>query len=169
MGTKELGVDGSTEGSIDDIDEIDRGGHHRAAWELAAETRAASRARALTGRTLRAWRVSDPADIDDIVLMVDELVTNAVVHGTGPVRLTLRLDGRRIAGEVSDGNPMAPPAPGPPPHILDWAEAGRGLLLVAALATEFGARPDGAGKTVWFTRLLDPLDSRPLTVDTPGR
>ena len=63
---------------------------------------------------------------------------------------------------------MAPPAPGAPPHVLDWAEAGRGLLLVAALATEFGAHPDGAGKTVWFTRLLSPLDSHPLTIDTPA-
>ncbi|WP_433479474.1 ATP-binding protein [Spirillospora sp. CA-142024] len=127
-----------------------------AAWELDADPRAASRARALTTRTLRRWHVTDTADVDDIVLIVDELVTNAVVHGTGPVHLTLRLDRARLTGEVGDGADAAPGVPAGPPPVLDWSEAGRGLLLVAALATEFGARPAPSGKTVWFTRSLSP-------------
>jgi anti-sigma regulatory factor (Ser/Thr protein kinase) len=127
-----------------------------AVWELTAEAQAASRARALTGQALRDWRITDPADIDDIVLMVDELITNAVVHGTGPVRLRLRLDGPQIVGEVTDGSPVVPVTGDAPaaPAVLDWSEAGRGLLLVCALATDFGARPEGTGKTVWFCRLL---------------
>ncbi|MFB4310338.1 ATP-binding protein [Actinomadura sp. GTD37] len=125
------------------------GGGPDAAWDLPAQAHAASRARDLTARTLRDWHVTDPADI---VLMVDELVTNAVVHGTGPVRLALRLDGALLTAEVSDAHPAAPAVPGGPPRVLDWSEAGRGLLLVAALATAFGARPRPPGKTVWFTR-----------------
>ncbi|MEU5991188.1 ATP-binding protein [Spirillospora sp. NPDC047418] len=135
-----------------------------AAWDLPAEARAASRARDLTARTLRGWHVTDPAsggDIADVVLMVDELVTNAVVHGAGPVRLALRLDGTLLTAEVSDAHPAAPAVPGGPPRVLDWAEAGRGLLLVAALATDFGARPRPPGKTVWFTRHLTPTPAAP--------
>ncbi|MFI0450064.1 ATP-binding protein [Actinomadura sp. 6N118] len=140
MSTKWLGIEKPTAGERD------------AAWELPAEARTASRARALTGDALRAWHVTTP-DVDDIVLMVDELITNAIVHGTGPVRLRLHLDGTRIVGEITDGNPTAPGAPSSPP-LLDWSEQGRGLLLVSALASEFGSRPEGRGKTVWFTRLL---------------
>ncbi|WP_396454782.1 ATP-binding protein, partial [Actinomadura sp.] len=132
-----------------------------AAWDLPAHARAASRARDLTARTLRRWHVTDPADTGDIVLMVDELVTNAVVHGTGPVRLALRLDGALLTAEVTDAHPAAPTAPAGPPRVLDWAEAGRGLLLVAALATDSGARPHPPGKTVWFTRRL----TRPAAAD----
>lgn len=148
------------------------GGGATAVWDLAADTRAAAQARALTRRSLRRWRVTGTADIDDIVLIVDELVTNAVVHGTGPVHLALRLEatraGVRLTGEIGDADPRAPGVPAGPPPVLDWSEAGRGLLLVASLATEFGARPAPPGKTIWFTRDLDPLDTPALTAGAPA-
>ncbi|WP_158566961.1 ATP-binding protein [Actinomadura craniellae] len=125
-----------------------------AVWELAAEVRAAARARALTRRILREWRVAGAEDVDDVVLVVDELVTNAVTHGCGPVRLRLMVDGGVLVGEVGDGSPVGPRRSGTDPGGLDWAEAGRGLLLVEALVAEYGVRVEGAGKTVWFSRAL---------------
>src|SRR5512139_3000782 len=118
----------------DDTQEPD---HDRraAGWELPADTRMVAEARAMTREVLAVWRVDDPADVDDIVLMVDELVTNAIVHGRGPVRLRLRVDGRLLTGEIADAGRRALP----PGHGVAWrSEAGRGLGLVAALAHDFG-------------------------------
>ncbi|WP_395107049.1 ATP-binding protein [Actinomadura sp. SCN-SB] len=147
-----------------------------ALWDLPAETASAATARALTGAALREWRVPDQGDVDDIVLMVDELVTNAILHGSGRVRLRLRLlpDEARLTAEVGDDNPVTPAPPGRGPGVLDWAEDGRGLLLVGALASAFGSRPEGHGKTVWFSRTLrsvnghDPATPAPTTATAAG-
>lgn len=179
MGTKGIGID-------DVIEDLDADGDPPrpaprpspptstapapdAAWTLAAGPRAAARARALTTRSLRDWArlgriAADPAEIDDVILIVDELITNAVVHGCGTVRLRLALDGAPAApvllGEITDDDPALPDVPPgrvpEPPPVLDWSEDGRGLLLVTALATDYGTRPRPPGKTVWFTRDLHP-------------
>ncbi|WP_051468833.1 ATP-binding protein [Actinomadura oligospora] len=138
-----------------------------AAWTLAADPRTVARARTLTTGRLRDWArlgriAADPAAIDDVVLIVDELITNAVVHGRGAVRLRLTLDGAPTApvllGEISDDDPARPALPraASAPRGLDWSEDGRGLLLVTALATDYGTRPRPPGKTVWFTCDLSP-------------
>ena len=122
--------------------------HRRMAVDLPAGTAAARRARTLARETLLRWGAGEPADVDDVVLMVDELVSNAVVHGAGPVRLALRADGVMVVGEISDTSPLLP---APAPTDLE-SEHGRGLWLVAMLAADHGVRPEPVGKTVWFTR-----------------
>ncbi|MEO5878475.1 MAG: ATP-binding protein [Streptosporangiaceae bacterium] len=124
-----------------------------AAWEFAPDLRSPGRARAAARSTLERWRVQDPADIDDVVLMVDELVANAVVHGSGPVRVRLSVRGLMLRAEITDGSPDRPPEPPREGRPLD-AEGGRGLFLVAILSSQTGTEPCGAGKSVWFTRLL---------------
>ncbi|MBA9005678.1 ATP-binding protein [Thermomonospora cellulosilytica] len=134
-----------------------------ASWELGGEVTAAARARALVRRALLLWRVPDPADVEDAVLLVDELVTNAILHGTGEVRLRLRLDGRRLTAEVGDDSPRLPRPRRRPDDQVDWAENGRGLMLVAALADDHGARPNGHGKVVWFGLPLRQAAPGPVT------
>jgi anti-sigma regulatory factor (Ser/Thr protein kinase) len=148
-----------------------RPGRRTAYWDLPAAAPSAARARTLAGRALREWNITHPEDVDDIVLMVDELVTNAIVHGRGRVRLRLRLDGAQLTVEVSDDDPAAPTPPRRAPGVLEWAEDGRGLLLVGTLASAFGTRPDGPGKTVWFSRLLLPAarTPEPAPARTPER
>jgi hypothetical protein len=92
---------------------------------------------------LRQW------DLDDLVptaeLLASELVSNALRHSSGPLRLTLeRVSGLRCL--VSDGTADLPrPADAGPDD-----ESGRGLLLVDMLAARWGCEVGPEGKNVWF-------------------
>jgi len=79
-------------------------------------------------------------------LLVSELVTNAVRYGRGDtVRLVVDLRERRLLVSVSDSNPVAPQL-----AEREQEQGGRGLALVDALASGWGTREAGGGKTVWF-------------------
>lgn len=83
-----------------------------------------------------------------VELLTAEIVSNAVVHGPsdGEVRVRLRVAGPCVRVEVTDTGHGSPTVRHPEPT----APNGRGLLLVEALATSWGTRPDEAGTTVWF-------------------
>ena len=79
----------------------------------------------------------------DAVLMVSELVTNALVHGTGTISLRIDIAGDALHVEVSDqGDVRVAPNPTPGAH------GGWGLRIVDQLADDWGVR-DGSTK-VWF-------------------
>ncbi|MET8981950.1 ATP-binding protein [Streptomyces sp. NPDC004539] len=85
---------------------------------------------------------------DDALLVVSELVTNAVLATPDDLGLvTVRLLGLRtgLVVEVGDGSPKEPV----PTEPDEYSEGGRGLLLVRELAARWGscALPDG--KVVW--------------------
>lgn len=82
---------------------------------------------------------------EDVVLLVSEMVTNAIRYAEPPVRLELQAGGRDVVVAVRDGSPE-PPTRRP---AGDGAEGGRGMLLVDLLTTEHGVRVDPPGKTVW--------------------
>jgi anti-sigma regulatory factor (Ser/Thr protein kinase) len=82
---------------------------------------------------------------DDLVLIVSELVTNAVRHGAPPVRVEVQADDRTVTVSVVDAAPGQPQRRTPSAD----AEGGRGLLLIDLLAAEHGVRPDPPGKVVW--------------------
>jgi anti-sigma regulatory factor (Ser/Thr protein kinase) len=112
-----------------------------------------TQARHRTRRVLDLWHVAQP-DIDMVELIVSELVTNAIRHGDTndgePPRLVLRLVSSEVVVEVFDASPVMPRVVA----ASEWDEAGRGLQLVEALASSWGATPvvvDGkqCGKRVW--------------------
>ncbi|WP_371667225.1 SpoIIE family protein phosphatase [Streptomyces sp. NBC_00289] len=116
----------------------------RADWVVWRLPDAVMHARRFTARTLRRWKAGEAAD--EVLLVVSELVTNALVHTQGPVRVDLTLRGDRVRVSVSDSSPRTPAKP----VIVDWeATGGRGLLLVEAMSESFGSMPVAGGKQVW--------------------
>jgi anti-sigma regulatory factor (Ser/Thr protein kinase) len=83
--------------------------------------------------------------LDDLSLVVCELVTNAVVHGQGAVRLRLQVDSEGVQGEVIDGGCGFEHVVG---EVGPSASSGRGLLIVDRLATRWGVH-EGSTR-VWF-------------------
>ncbi|MER6078874.1 ATP-binding protein [Streptomyces sp. NPDC001833] len=108
---------------------------------------AVSDVRRRAGAVLAAWKVS-PDVIEDALLVVSELLTNAIVHALPPA--VLRLSWMRDAGlgtlriEVTDAGPA-----GQPPAGIDPDEHGRGEEIVHALATRYGIETRPGAVTRW--------------------
>ncbi|MGW2707274.1 ATP-binding protein, partial [Streptomyces sp. NPDC001340] len=83
---------------------------------------------------------------DDLKLLTGELVANSVTHTKAACVVCVRWTGERLRVEVTDIDPT----PVALSQALPVDEHGRGLFLVAALATEWGSQSCVAGKTIWF-------------------
>lgn len=123
----------------------------RETWTVWRVPQAVRHARRYTRRTLRGWGVR-PDGIDTALLVVSELVTNALVHTDGPVRLDLTLHHHRLRVAVTDASPRTPVKP---PDIGWEATGGRGILLVEAMSDTWGTVPVSGGKQVWCELLLE--------------
>lgn len=131
-------------------------------FELAAHPGSPAQARRLTRARLNGWSVCEDT-CDTAVLVVSELVTNAIVHtasthivcelhdGDDLVRIAVRDEG------CATGQPGQPHPSGP----RSEEERGRGLLLVDALCRAWGAHEHGPGLLVWaeLPRQTDALGS----------
>ncbi|MFF1447410.1 SpoIIE family protein phosphatase [Streptomyces sp. NPDC058274] len=116
-----------------------------AALELLGGVEATPRARAFASGVLTSWRFS--RELHDLgVLAASELVANSLQHGTPPMRLRLRRTDRRLIIEVTDGDDHLPRRRRADPAD----EAGRGIAIVATIASSWGSRrTPGGGKAVW--------------------
>ncbi|MGW0818140.1 SpoIIE family protein phosphatase [Streptomyces viridiviolaceus] len=107
---------------------------------------ALTEARRMIRAAVRAWGAADHAD--EIELVADELITNALMHTEGSAVVTLRVltgTDRRLRVEVEDSSSALPRRREAGPSGV----SGRGLLLVETLGDVWGVEARGGGKCVW--------------------
>ncbi|QXJ23323.1 ATP-binding protein [Actinomadura graeca] len=109
--------------------------------------------------------------LDDLVMVVSETVANAITHTAsglegGRVRVVLAAGPDCYRLEVTDDG-----AAGGRPFVKDetGAETGRGMRIVAGLASRWGFRTEGARTVVWAEFPAPAVDGRGReTVGDPG-
>ncbi len=124
-------------------------------WRLADDPAELGHARELVRKTLAAWELSEQAELAELV--VTELATNALRHGTCPIDISLSHSRDDLRTEVHDhgaGRPVRR-------RTTADDEQGRGLELLDGLIDLNGgvrgviADTDGPGKTVYVALSLD--------------
>lgn len=104
---------------------------------------AAGRARDWVRSALDDWGLEHLTD--DAVVVVSELVGNAVTHAATECEVSVSRGDGSVRIEVSDRGPGTPE---PQPHD-DLAEGGRGLVLIGVLSSAWGVEDVPGGKRVW--------------------
>ena len=138
-----------------------QGGEPRAAVRvrLVADPVSVPAARRFVRDALAEWRL--PELVDDASLCVSELTANAALHSAsayfevvldeqpGAVRISVDDRGAVPAGAVvaRGGDPSS--ADSPPPSLDALASTGRGLVIVSAIASDWGVEEIDSGKRVW--------------------
>ncbi len=120
------------------------GGREVLTERLPAEVSAPAAARALVVDRLVREGLA-PATVQDVVLVVSELVTNAVRHGSPPIELQVRTSGDAVVVEVRDDRTEEPVLRAPRADD-EW---GRGLRIVDMLSERWGSRLGRWDKSVW--------------------
>ncbi|MFC5958718.1 SpoIIE family protein phosphatase [Streptomyces pratens] len=138
---------------------------------------ALTEARRMIRAGVGAWGAGNRTD--EIELVADELITNALMHTEGSAVVTLRVltsGERRLRVEVADSSSALPRRR----EAGETGVSGRGLLLVEVLADEWGVEARGGGKCVWcefsvtrtsaFANPTDPAEHghSPGRADTDG-
>ena len=115
----------------------------RARLTLAPQTASAGLAR----RWLAEQLADSEVDLaETALLLTSEIVTNAVLHARTPIDVAVQVAPGRVRIEVADRSPVLPVTK----HYHTSAETGRGLVLLEALASDWGVEAAPGGKVVWF-------------------
>jgi anti-sigma regulatory factor (Ser/Thr protein kinase) len=126
---------------------------------LGADVRASALSRQFVKSALGRWDVFEA--VDSALLVTSELVTNAVVHARTDFDLSLAVADGAVEIAVADRSLRLPrprfrEGEKPPLSRPQWLdEGGRGLLIVEALADEWGIAEERDGKRVWFRLGVD--------------
>ncbi|MGW4518381.1 SpoIIE family protein phosphatase [Streptomyces sp. NPDC004393] len=120
---------------------------HVASWDLPTEPAVVSTARHLAAQQLSEWGLEHLVPTTELI--ISELVTNAIRHGAGPIRLRL-IQHQVLTCEVFDSGKCYPRLR----HARIVDENGRGLFLIAQLSSRWGFRSATGGKLVWVDQDL---------------
>jgi PAS domain S-box-containing protein len=118
-----------------------------ASWDVPTDPASVARARTLVGEQLGSWGLDDLSFTTELV--ASELLTNAIRHASGPVRLRLLRDLTLIC-EVSDASSTSPHLR----HARTTDEGGRGLFLISQFTDRWGTRYTSEGKIIWAEQPL---------------
>jgi anti-sigma regulatory factor (Ser/Thr protein kinase) len=104
----------------------------------------------LARKFVRQQLADSVCDVDTVVLLASEVVTNAVLHARSALVVSLQDLGDSVRVEVADASPM-------PPRLHRFhveSATGRGLRLLDQLSIAWGVKAarfdDDDGKVVWF-------------------
>lgn len=123
--------------------------------QLGSVSGLASLRRRLRSATTGCATVNEPERehwAERLVLVADELTSNALRHGLGPVATALSRIGDRWLVSVSDRSPEVPPTPA---IDRDPRHGGLGLYLIADLSLRHGWIAHRGIKTVWAVIAAD--------------
>ncbi|WP_457033163.1 SpoIIE family protein phosphatase [Kitasatospora sp. P5_F3] len=131
----------------------------RAAATFEPVGRSAAAARGFVRDALLGWGL--PEVVDDAVVLVSELVTNAVVHAGTAAEVCCLREEETIRIEVTDRHPERGlpkfanvPAQSSEHYGDPDGEGGRGLLMCSAISSCWGVEYSAGQKTVWFRLAL---------------
>jgi anti-sigma regulatory factor (Ser/Thr protein kinase) len=111
---------------------------------LTAEVESLGSGRRFIESTLRSWYLDEPR-IEAVLLVANELMTNAIVHAHSAPAVSLAEDGPDLCVRVADASSAEPVARG----AMSGDAHGLGLIVVAALSDGWGCETNATGKTVW--------------------
>jgi anti-sigma regulatory factor (Ser/Thr protein kinase) len=143
------------------------GGNVRVA-EFAAELASVRRARMFVSSVLNEWGVDEL--IGDAALCTSELAANAVLHSRNPFTFSVRTITGGVRVDALDSRPDLLPFPTPTDgtasDLTALGATGRGLLVLASVASRWGASTSAGMKAVWaeITR-PEPTGSRAPVLD----
>ena len=123
---------------------------------LPPEPASASAARRLVAEAIEPTPLAGSSVADTAILLVSEVVTNAVLHAGTAITVAVRVEPTSVRIEVRDGSVALPSRR----RYDEDAATGRGLELVELLATSWGTEQERNGKVVWFEVSADPSDGQ---------
>jgi anti-sigma regulatory factor (Ser/Thr protein kinase) len=118
--------------------------HWSTQWEADPPVPAVPQTRERVTEVLAEWGLMGEP-VEPTLLVVTELLSNAIDHARGPVRLSVELSAEEVHVEVHDATPDAPQLRPPNPARA----RGRGVYLVEQVSSRWGWTADPPGKVVW--------------------